>query len=64
MSKKEIIATYTTYNVICENGHIVAKEYDIGEYPWSWQYMRCGKCGHAAVPDEDNPVVTHVYKKK
>lgn len=54
--------TYTTikHNVICQTcGKIVAPDYDIGEYGYTWQFMTC-ECGGVAIPDLANPI-EHEY---
>jgi hypothetical protein len=62
MSIKRVIMDYTTYDVICKTcGKIVELNADIGEYPWSWQFMECPRCHHAATPDLEHPRVHEVY---
>ena len=42
------------YPVICRNGHDLGL-HELGEYPYSWQFMVCPICNYAATPDLTKP---------
>ena len=45
----------TKYDIICKKcGKTIATE-EIGQYPYSWQFMFHEGCGGVAVPDLNHP---------